>query len=198
MWNVLKNHGVFCWSVIHKTLIYEYIISRNETCFLLRNCLNFIRKYFYHCEAGFGFFNYVYLLRASTISSKLVWHSAWRRLSLFSASFLSYLLEIARYSLQDAKENLLTKLRLNERNVNLFTNCTASDSNFNEVKQFSNNPEIKFKQLLRSCLNFIEKYSYHCEAGFGFFESILGIFSFLSFGNSPLFPARCERKSTQK
>ena len=27
--------------------------------------------------------------------------------SLFLASFLSYLLEIARYSLQDAKENLL-------------------------------------------------------------------------------------------
>ena len=36
--------------------------------------------------------------------------------------------------LQNVKENLLQKLRLNERNVNLFTNCTASDSNFNEVK----------------------------------------------------------------
>ena len=51
---------------------------------------------------------------------------------------------------------------------------------------------------LRNCLNFIRKYFYHCEAGFGFFESIFGIFSFLSFGNSPLFPARCERKYTQK
>ena len=49
---------------------------------------------------------------------------------------------------------------------------------------------IKKDKVLRSCLNFIEKYSYHCEAGFGFFESIFGIFSFLSFGNSPLFPAR--------
>ena len=58
-----------------------------------------------------------------------------------SASFLSYFLEIARYSLQNAKENLLAKLRLNERNVNLFTNCTASDSNFNEVKYLSNNSE---------------------------------------------------------
>ena len=57
------------------------------------------------------------------------------------ASFLSYLLEIARYSLQDNIENLLTKLRLNERNVNLFTNCAASDSNFNEVKYLSNNSE---------------------------------------------------------
>ena len=54
------------------------------------------------------------------------------------------------------------------------------------------------KNLLRSCLNFIRKYFYHCEAGFGFFESVSGIFSFLSFGNSPLFPARCERKSTRK
>ena len=51
---------------------------------------------------------------------------------------------------------------------------------------------------LRNCLNFIRKYFYHCEVSFGFFESVLGIFSFLSFGNSPLFPARCERKSTQK
>ena len=68
------------------------------------------------------------------------------------ASFLSYFLEIARYSLQNAKENLLQKLRLNERNVNLFTDCTASDSNFNEVKYLSNNSEIKFKQLLRKVL----------------------------------------------
>ena len=51
---------------------------------------------------------------------------------------------------------------------------------------------------MRSCLNFIRKYFYLCEAGFGFFESVLGIFPFLSFGNSPLFPARCERKSTLK
>ena len=50
----------------------------------------------------------------------------------------------------------------------------------------------------RSCLNFIRKYFYHCETGFGFFGAIFGIFPFLSFGNSPLVPARCERKSTQK
>ncbi len=55
-----------------------------------------------------------------------------------------------------------------------------------------------FKIRVRNCLNFIEKYFYYCEAGFGFFESILGIFYFLSFGNSPLFPAICERKPTQK
>jgi hypothetical protein len=28
-------------------------------------------------------------------------------------------------------------------------------------------------------------------------ESIIGIFSFLFFGNNPLFPAKCERKYTQ-
>ena len=33
---------------------------------------------------------------------------------------------------------------------------------------------------------------------FGFFESVFGIFSLLSFGNSPLFPAKQQRKSTQK
>ena len=69
-------------------------------------------------------------------------------LSLFRHLFFLVFLEIARYFLQNAKENLLQKLRLNERNVNLFTDCTASDSNFNEVKYISNNSEIKFKQLL--------------------------------------------------
>jgi len=28
----------------------------------------------------------------------------------------------------------MPKLRLNERNVNLFTNCKASESNFNNIK----------------------------------------------------------------
>jgi len=48
-----------------------------------RSCLNFLEKSFYICEAGFGLFESI------------------------SASFLSYFLEIARYSLQNAKENTL-------------------------------------------------------------------------------------------
>ena len=76
---------------------------------------------------------------------------------------------------------------------------------YNYYNKFFHNSKFIFTKLqqlfkirVRSCLNFIEKYFYYCEAAFGFFESILGIFYFLSFGNSPLFPARCERKPTRK
>ena len=49
----------------------------------MRSCLNFIRKFFYIC---------------ASISASL---------SLFLASFLCCFLEIARYSLQNNKENLI-------------------------------------------------------------------------------------------
>ena len=46
-------------------------------------------------------------------------------------------------------------------------------------------------KLLSLALQFVNKFTLRS------FNRNFGIFSFLFFGNSPLFPAKCERKSTQ-
>ena len=66
--------------------------------------------------------------------------------------------------------------------------------------------KIKFKQIHNIFIFFVVnkkqfefywKIFLYLRCYFGLFESIFGIFSFLFFGNSPLFPAKQQRKSTQ-